>query len=606
VTKLAAPHYELARVDAEGTSEFEIVPITQAPLRAHTGRRGFFGSALSAGSVLAITACSSPPPPRPAAPPVPNPPLARPAPKPAAPPAVAAAPKPAPSPPVPSDAMAECTPMLSHLGAVISLAITPDASQLLSASANDAIKLWALPEGKLLRNWPAVRLIGFEMAPDGKQLAVMLEDKKIELLALPSGKTTKTLTSRLSVRSLAFAPDGLTLFAAGPSSAGIEVWALPEGRLAKTIEGPGAGITSLAVSPDGRLLAAGATGIRLHGLPEGELQQHIKTRGAVAALAITPDNRTLIGAGTLVETFSLPDGQADKPLTGLQNGASAVRALPDSEHFATAGSDGVVRIWSVLKGSLVRTLRGHSREVRALSLAADGLTLASGGLDQTVRLTRLESPAVALACLVDAKATPNTAKGSIYTQQNTYGQTITYTLPCGSPIPAGAVCTCNCVPGGYAVPVPAPAPRSGGTYTYCSCNKICVCIPVCQAHRLLDSDPVVGAMARELLLSMGELEFDYMAWAAQTARSAELAAAIEHTMSQIRGGALASSQGWPSVDDCVARLGSADAVVALMAAQTLQLHRCRKRATLAADVARRVDAKLAAAPAMHWRLSRQS
>jgi hypothetical protein len=45
-----------------------------------------------------------------------------------------------------------------------------------------------------------------------------------------------------------------------------------------------------------------------------------------------------------------------------------------------------------------------------------------------------------------------------------------YTLPCGSPIPPGAVCTCNCVPG-------APAP-SYGTRTICTCNKVCTCVPV--------------------------------------------------------------------------------------------------------------------------------
>lgn len=36
---------------------------------------------------------------------------------------------------------------------------------------------------------------------------------------------------------------------------------------------------------------------------------------------------------------------------------------------------------------------------------------------------------------------------------------VTYTLPCGSPIPAGAVCTCNCV----------TVPRS------CSCDGVCSC-----------------------------------------------------------------------------------------------------------------------------------
>jgi hypothetical protein len=39
----------------------------------------------------------------------------------------------------------------------------------------------------------------------------------------------------------------------------------------------------------------------------------------------------------------------------------------------------------------------------------------------------------------------------------------TFTLPCGSKIPGGAVCTCNCV----AVP--------GPSRTVCTCNKVCTC-----------------------------------------------------------------------------------------------------------------------------------
>ncbi len=39
----------------------------------------------------------------------------------------------------------------------------------------------------------------------------------------------------------------------------------------------------------------------------------------------------------------------------------------------------------------------------------------------------------------------------------------TFTMPCGSKIPSGAVCTCNCVA------TPARA------HTYCTCNKVCTC-----------------------------------------------------------------------------------------------------------------------------------
>ncbi|MEM4245622.1 MAG: hypothetical protein QW404_03160 [Candidatus Nanoarchaeia archaeon] len=54
----------------------------------------------------------------------------------------------------------------------------------------------------------------------------------------------------------------------------------------------------------------------------------------------------------------------------------------------------------------------------------------------------------------------------------------TKTLPCGSPIPPGAVCVCNCIP---VTSPPSYQPRTYRTCTcvpVCTCNKICVCIPV--------------------------------------------------------------------------------------------------------------------------------
>lgn len=54
----------------------------------------------------------------------------------------------------------------------------------------------------------------------------------------------------------------------------------------------------------------------------------------------------------------------------------------------------------------------------------------------------------------------------------------TYVGRCGDHLPAGAVCTCNCVSGRYSPPKPKPskAPTSG--YSYCTCDQICTCVPV--------------------------------------------------------------------------------------------------------------------------------
>jgi hypothetical protein len=61
-------------------------------------------------------------------------------------------------------------------------------------------------------------------------------------------------------------------------------------------------------------------------------------------------------------------------------------------------------------------------------------------------------------------------KGIDYKYTDTYGNVYTYTLPCGSAIPAGATCTCNCVT------VPAGCSCVGDTEPSCSCvGDTCTC-----------------------------------------------------------------------------------------------------------------------------------
>ena len=85
-------------------------------------------------------------------------------------------------------------------------------------------------------------------------------------------------------------------------------------------------------------------------------------------------------------------------------------------------------------------------------------------------------------CFFDPAATPIEQKAITYKVTDSYGITRTYTVPCGSPIPQGAVCTCNCIPGKYSAPTPGPTPTpkkpGPGGGVICTCDKICVCIPV--------------------------------------------------------------------------------------------------------------------------------
>ena len=120
-----------------------------------------------------------------------------------------------------------------------------------------------------------------------------------------------------------------------------------------------------------------------------------------------------------------------------------------------------------------KDIKAHNSFVLSISFNPDGKLLASGSNDKTIKLWEVPSGKL-LSVFFDPKVTEENCKGVTFKYINEYGQVVTYTLPCGSPIPPGATCICNCIPGS----LPRPTPSPGGTYQYCTCVPVCVCIPV--------------------------------------------------------------------------------------------------------------------------------
>jgi WD40 repeat protein len=69
---------------------------------------------------------------------------------------------------------------------------------------------------------------------------------------------------------------------------------------------------------------------------------------------------------------------------------SAVAFAPVGDRIATAGWDGVIRLWDYA-GKEVARFEGHNDEITALTFAPDGKRLASASRDHTVLVWQLPS-----------------------------------------------------------------------------------------------------------------------------------------------------------------------------------------------------------------------
>ncbi|KFE68617.1 KGGVGR-motif variant AAA ATPase [Hyalangium minutum] len=322
-----------------------------------------------------------------------------------------------------------------HQAPLWQVAFSPDGGLLASCSVDGTARLWNPNTGEPVSviSAHAEKVWSVAFSPDGELLATGSEDQSIRIWRVASGAPVRTLEGHTkAVRSLVFNPRVPHQLISGSGDSTVKIWDLQEdtpprellaedanvmrlacngvnvaaitlqsevlvwdaasGTQVGSVYGGGLGF-GLAFVPgeEGQVAVAANQGIWLErpAAPESRVQ---RVRGAAGVcVSFLPGGRVVLGgeAGG-ARVWDTRTGASPMMLPTAQDVVASLAVSPDATELYTFSTDGVIRLWDIEAGRLLKVVE-KLEDVGRLALSPDGGRLARTD-GRSVRIWDVRAP----------------------------------------------------------------------------------------------------------------------------------------------------------------------------------------------------------------------
>ncbi len=306
-----------------------------------------------------------------------------------------------------------------HTDAVMSMAMSPDGSLLVTGSHDSTARVWDWKSGKNVATHPVDGFIlGVGFLPDGARMccatqqgsvtcwdartgaqvwqqnnlmkmvfsmctarnrpiaAIVSEIDGLAVLDLQSGEPTAHIgDKRNQMRSAAFDSTG-HLIAAGGNDKTVRLFDVDTGAELRQLTGHPAPIEGIAFDAQDARVASGDAGglVLVHDVESGrELARLTGTGGNVRSVEFSRDGKRLLVTGQLgVEMWDLDANEALESRAQFRQHAFAATFAPGDQQIVSGSLAGAIRVWEIESDSAVRTLPNKFERQGYFAIHPDG------------------------------------------------------------------------------------------------------------------------------------------------------------------------------------------------------------------------------------------